>query len=194
MADSLRRNAHVVEALGSALRQGEHAIGTVPALVKRVLTEESWREFVTQRGDHVLHDRFVDFVVTPPLAGLGTTIDLIRRVISADVEALDMLDRTLQAASQPGRRNDLVNNVDEVPRPRGTSKENALRRLRKDAPDLHAEVLAGTLSSHAAMVKAGFTARRFTVEVRTPETMAATLRRQLPADLLAQVIAELNRE
>ena len=192
MTDVLKRNANVVEALGSALRQGEHAIGTVPALIKRVLAEESWREFVTQRGEHIQHKRFVDFVAAPPLAGIGATVDLLRRVISDDTEAVDLLDRTLQAASRPGERTDLVDNMNEVAQvPRGTSKEYALRRLRKSAPELHAEVLAGNLSAHAAMVKAGFTSPRFTVQVSNADSVAETLRRKLPPDLLAEVVTKL---
>ncbi|MGY3520200.1 hypothetical protein ACVMYR_28235 [Micromonospora sp. PTRAS2] len=193
MANVLKRNANVVEALGSALRQGEHAIGTVPALVKRVLEEESWREFVTQRGEHVQHERFTDFVVAPPLAGIGATVELLRRVVADDVEAVDLLDRALQADGRPGQRTDLVDNRNEVASvPRGTSKDYALRRLRKDAPDLHAEVLAGNLSAHAAMVKAGFTPPRFTVQAKSAEQVVDALRRHLTPELLAEVVAKLR--
>jgi len=38
----------------------------------------------------------------------------------------------------------------------GNSEQYALRKLRKSAPELHARVLAGELSGHAAMVQAGF--------------------------------------
>ena len=39
---------------------------------------------------------------------------------------------------------------------RGNSDTYALRRLRKDRPDLHARVLAGELSPHGAMVAVGY--------------------------------------
>lgn len=192
MTDVLKRNANVVEALGSALRQGEHAIGTVPALIKRVLAEESWREFVTQRGDHVRHERFLDFVEAPPLAGIGATEDLLRRVVMDDPTALDLLDQALQRQHGGSRsKNDNIILAPDSAGGRGTSKEYALRRLRKSAPDLHAEVLAGNLSAHAAMVKAGFTSPRFTVQVSTADSVAETLRRRLPPDLLAEVVSKL---
>lgn len=38
----------------------------------------------------------------------------------------------------------------------GTSRQYALRHLRKSRPDLHAKVLAGELSPHWAMIRAGF--------------------------------------
>jgi hypothetical protein len=51
--------------------------------------------------------------------------------------------------------------------PDGTSVASALRRLRKDAPALHARVLAGEISPHAAMVQAGFR-KRAKSRARTP--------------------------
>jgi hypothetical protein len=40
--------------------------------------------------------------------------------------------------------------------PTGNSAAAALRRLRKDRPDIHTRVLAGEISPHAGMVEAGF--------------------------------------
>jgi len=45
------------------------------------------------------------------------------------------------------------------PRPSGNSQESALRRLRKDRPDLHELVLNGERSAHAAAIEAGFRKR-----------------------------------
>jgi hypothetical protein len=41
-------------------------------------------------------------------------------------------------------------------RPSGTSAAAFIRRLRRDAPAIHARVLAGELTPHAGMVDAGF--------------------------------------
>src|SRR5262249_33543984 len=112
-----------------------------------------------QRGEHVVHDRFAEFVTTPPLKGLGRTVDLVRRRAAGDMEALDVLDQALQEGGRQGERTDLLDNAQEVvqpPAPTGTSRDRALRRLRKDAPELHADVLAGRLTAHRAMVTAGF--------------------------------------
>lgn len=83
------------------------------------------------------------------------TMDLIKRLISDDPEAVDLLDRTLKDTEKQGDRTDLVDNIHEVAgRPAGTSKQALIRRLRKNHPDLHARVLAGELSANAAMVMA----------------------------------------
>jgi hypothetical protein len=81
---------------------------------------------------------------------------MLRDMCRRDPEALDLLDQALQG--RQGERTDLVDNVhdvEEVERPAGNTSAAALRRLRKDAPELHARVLAGELSPHAAAVEAG---------------------------------------
>lgn len=179
----LVRNRHLVEDLGGALRSGQHGLSTVPGLLKRVLAEQSWREFTTQRGELVQHGRFVDFVTMPPLAGIGAEVPLLRRIVADDMEALDLLDQALQ---NPVGTNVPLNNI-QPPAPEGTSRDAALRRLRKDAPELHADVLAGNLSAHAAMVRAGYRPPTFTVRADSPESVAATLRRRLTREQLAEL-------
>jgi hypothetical protein len=71
---------------------------------------------------------------------------------------------------------------------RGTSREYALRRLETAHPDLHRKVTSGQMSAYAAMVEAGIEKKRFTVLLNTPEDIAAVLRRNLPADVLADVV------
>jgi len=65
----------------------------------------------------------------------------------------------------------------KVEAPTGNSESAALRRLRKDRPDLHAQVLAEQLSAHAAAVQAGFRPKTFTVRADKPESIVGTLRR-----------------
>lgn len=183
---NLKRNANLVEALGSSLRSGDHGLKAVPGLVKRVLAEDAWRSFVTQRGELVEYDRFDEFVATPPLKGLGASIDLVRTLVRDDPVALDLFDKATMGRA--GARSDLVDNINEVERPSGTSREAGLRRLRKDRPDLHAEVLAGALSTHAAMLKAGFRQRKVSIPVATPAAAARALRKNLEPDQIKELV------
>jgi hypothetical protein len=182
----------VVQSLGSALLSGQSQLSNVPGLLKRLLREGMWREFVTPMRQTVTYDRFEDFVVTPPTKGLGASVDLIRRIVKDDAEALDMLDVALQRPHGGDTRSDSAQtNVDNinVGRPAGTSKEHALRKLRTSAPELHADVLQGRLSAHAAMVQAGYRKRTASVPLN-PTDAAATLRR-LFTDEQWQEFAEL---
>lgn len=188
---SPKGNAVLVEALGSALRRGGSALENVPDLLKRVLEEESWREFVTPRGELVQHARFVDFVTTAPTQGIGASVDLVRRIVGSDTEALDLLDQALE--NPTGRPTGSVD-VSNASRPTGTTQAAALRRLRKDAPSLHGEVLAGRLSAHAAMVEAGFRPKTVSVPISRPDSIAAALRRHLSSDDIARLIKLLLDE
>ena len=173
-------NNVLVETLGSSLQRGGNALADVPGLLKRLLVEDAWRTFTTRRGELVEHERFAGFVTTPPLSGLGATVDLIKRIVEDDKATLDLLDQALQ--NQPGRPEKTFDNIQGFSPPTGTSETSALRRLRKDEPELHAEVLAGNLTAHAAMVKAGYRPRTGTVRYDDPESAARSLRRYMSAD------------
>jgi hypothetical protein len=179
----------VIDALGSALRYGGAALGDVPDLLKRVLRTQVWREFTTQRREPVRHKRFIDFVTTQPLAGLGSDVDLIRRIVGGDPEALDLLDQALQ---NPVGTNLPLSNI-QGQAPTGTTRDRALRKLRKDAPELHAAVLAGDLTAHGAMVKAGFRLRTLTVRPE-PAAAARTLRKHLTPEQCAELARLLTAE
>ena len=64
-----------------------------------------------------------------------------------------ILNKWKAAMKHQGERTDLVDNVNEVGRPDGNSQSAALRRLRKDRPDLNARVLESELSAHAATMR-----------------------------------------
>lgn len=168
----------LVDALSSALRYGGSALGDVPELLKRVLVEGVWRDFTTRRRQHVHHERFADFVTTAPPAGLGSDVDLVKRIVAHDMKAADLLDEALQ--NRPA-----VHAGNNVPsRPEGNTRDKALRRLRKDAPELHADVLAGRLSAHAAMVKGGFRPETFSVRA-DPVSAVRTLRKHMTSEQLS---------
>lgn len=194
MTDPLRRNGNLVESLGSSLRSGGHAFGTAPALLRQLLEAGSWRDFVTQRGERVEHERFTDFVTTQPLHGLGGTVDVVRRLVRDDPVTLDLLDQALRRPPGGDRHSDSfrLDNIQADGAPTGTSREASLRRLRKDRPDLHTEVLAGRLSAHAAMVQAGFRYRTATIPVDDPERAAQALRRKMTPETLAAVVHLLS--
>ena len=182
----------VVQSLGSALLSGQSQLSNVPGLLKRLLREGMWREFVTPMRQTVTYERFEDFVVTPPTKGLGASVDLIRRIVKDDAEALTMLTEALRNPEGGDKRSEAARTtvyIGHSDRPAGNTKERALRKLRTSAPELHADVLQGRLSAHAAMVQAGYRKRIASVPLN-PTDAAATLRR-LFTDQQWQEFAEL---
>ena len=99
---------------------------------------------------------------TTPLEGLGSDIRQLKHLCRDDKAALDAIN---QVTLHQGERTDLHNNVmkvGEAPR-QGNSNTYALRKLRKDRPDLHQQVLDGEMSPHAAMIEAGFRKKTLTI-------------------------------
>lgn len=191
-----KANAVLVEALGSSLRRGDHALGTVPDLLKRILHEEAWREFVTQRGELVEHARFQDFVATPPLKGLGASMDLIDRIVGTDDLELLSLLRSAKSPGQ-GARTDLVLGEDSPPSralPKGEDSALTVMRLAAHAPDEFEAVRRGEKTIHAAAVAAGLRRRRVPVRLDSAESAAKTIRRYMNPDQLQALVRLLSQE
>ncbi len=97
----------------------------------------------------------------------GITVDNVHSDSRPRVQREELLIiYTVPHANEPQGAGITVDNIhsdSSNSRPSGTSQTAALRRLRKDRPDLHAQVLAGDLTPHAAMVVAGFRKRTATV-------------------------------
>ena len=162
-------NGAVIAALGSAVAHGNENVAQIPALLVQIVDDDRWRHFITKMGDEVEYERFADFAATPPTAGLGIGIEVLRRLVQDDPVAVDALDRATQG--KQGQRTDLVDNINEVDRPTGTSEAATVRRLRKDRPDLHAQYLANEISANAAAILAGFRPKTFTVRADKPESI-----------------------
>lgn len=124
-------------------------------------------------------------------------MEFLRDICHRDPEALDRLDSVLQ---RPGGGNNnphgckgkpeeeiTVDNIhgDSTPHPTGTSREAALRRLRKDRPDLHGRVIAGEMTCHGAMKEAGFR------KVPTPMELARKIIGKLTPAERQMLIAEM---
>lgn len=196
----------VVRSLRRALVSGSQSLANVPGLLARVLREGFWKSRIDEMSGRITHKAFIDFVTTQPPAGLGTTIERLRFVCRDDAEALDLMDRALQRPAggdnnphgckgkpEPsGRINVTIGDIDSAetpPRPRGNGREAALRRLRKSRPDLHAQVIAGEKTAHAAMIEAGFR------KVLSPlEQIRRLLPKLSPTDLseLRRILDDLN--
>jgi hypothetical protein len=213
--DKLREADTVVDALGKAMLDGKAGLSSVPGLVLRVIKEELWRERVVVRtGELVRFENFTDFVTTPPLEGLGTDIKMLRRICQDDMEALSMLDEVSQRGPganegdvrNPAGRNQHTEQDERINRNNvtfnpqrdytaenerrgavGNSREAALRRLRKDRPDLHEQVLSGELTPHEAMLEAGFRKPTATIRLDDMAALVETLKKRLSPEQIDEI-------
>jgi hypothetical protein len=184
------RNGQLINLLSSALRYGSSSLSDVPKLVKRVLQEEMWSSFVVeQTGEIAENQTFAEFVTRKPLEGLGSDVKTIQRMCADDAETLDLIDEVIQ---NPHGIHVDVNNIN-VTRPQGTSRQNALRSLRKNAPSIHREVITGRLSAHAGMIKAGLRKRTVTVPLE-PQAAARALKRAFNRAEVNMLIKALSND
>jgi hypothetical protein len=184
----------VVSALQSCLRDGKHGLSNIPGLIVRICQQGLWREFYCEPiYQTVSFKSFEDYVKDPVPSGLGTDIQTLKDLCSHHADALDVIDKALQRKPGGGKNQHtkgecLFDNIKQAEAPTGTSKDYALRRLRKDRPDLHGEVLEGVKSAHAAMVEAGFRKRQ------TPdEAVVKTFRKvEQKLEVVRQILAQLE--
>ena len=178
-----RANYVLVESLESSIQRGGNALADVPGLLKRVLAEGAWREFVTRRSEHIRHERFSSFVTTPPLGGLGADMALIERIVgTGDPDLLRLLREANKG--KPGRpRNGAEKSVESTDISDGAERSDlTAQRLAVEAPDEYEAVKRGEKSIHAAAISAGIRRRRIPVRLDSPESAAETLRKHMPSD------------
>lgn len=185
-------NGQVVASLADAIARGDIGLKLVPGLLKRVCNENAWRKrVVRQTNEVVAFPDFSVFVTTTPPDGLGVDIDTLRKLCRDDPEARDIIDHVTQRPPHRPVSVDIINAYDKQERPTGTSANQALRKLRVDAPELHRRVLDRELSPHAAMIEAGFRRKTITVPL-DPERAAKTLARHFDPRELNDLIVELQ--
>jgi hypothetical protein len=124
---------------------------------QRWAPEESWRTF--QRlwaRPGIIHAReVVPYSHSPAARAQVKAARAAQRDDAADRANLRPRGRPKKNVSN---RENVTDNYSG--RPKSGTRAEALRRLRKERPDIHARVLGGELSAHAGMVEAGFRRRR----------------------------------
>lgn len=180
---AVKESWDVVQALQDSLADGKHGLAAVPKLITRIIKEGMWRSFwCGPLNVMVEHESFESYVTDEMPTGLGADMRTIRNICNEDSIARDAIDEVTQ--NKP-----CIHAVDNIHgRPTGTSRDAALRRLRKDQPKLHAKVLSGELSAHAAMVEAGYRKKLSHAE----KCVAAFRKAENRLEPLRVIVAELD--
>lgn len=157
----------IVSQLRRSLFEGQDGLRTVPEMLKSVIEHEIWRQRVVEEtGELVRFESFEDFVTAPPLEGLGASVRQLKQLCQDDKEARDALVSATvgeHGTNQYTKPKSGEDNHNITHHSTGTSTDYALRKLRRDRPDLHEKVLEGRLSPNRAMIQAGFREKTFTV-------------------------------
>lgn len=148
--------------------------GFIPALLD-IIKSGDWREFEHPNRGMLRYDRFSDYcgeflgIPAPAVLGVlqGTSstyaAEQIRRMLAEDVP---------EAAPHGGAREQVSDTHSTQARRDATA---ILARLKRDRPDLAAQVVDGTLSANEAAIAAGIRKRYIRVRADDPQVAIAKL-------------------
>lgn len=189
---SLLSDDEKVQHLQQRWAEGALDLQAVERLLVEVIDSGAWKSFHTPNGIPVQPANFREFITANPFHGLGATEDKIAALLGDNNAAVVKMRNLLKA--RPGRPATPKESTDNVSRltGQGNRRDYTLDRLQRDAPELFDAVQRKELSPNAAAIRAGFRPKTFTVRSDDPEKIAATLRRQLPKDVLKRVINHLQ--
>lgn len=157
----------------------------IPAL-ERVIDSGAWREFVHPMRGLTRYERFADycrgFLELEPQAVEGlldhsnfqSAAKKVRRLIRQDIDPANDPDENRVSATNPQKKQDAAAMV---------------ARLKRDDPDLAAQVVAGTITPNAAAIQAGIRKPRGSFRTDDPALAVAALLKHFTAQQIAAALA-----
>jgi hypothetical protein len=149
-----------------------------------VIREDAWKGYTTPSGVRVKHNTLTEFIESEPPAGIGLSMETTRRLLeesSAEAAAERVReaiwgDRPEANPSQtngPGGKpvgSDTTNRTNQF-----RDSSYVVSRLKRDDPQLAAQVVKGKLSPNAAAVKAGIRHKYARIRTDSAERAVAKL-------------------
>tara|TARA_R110000744_G_scaffold235721_2_gene353353 strand:- start:27 stop:596 length:570 start_codon:yes stop_codon:yes gene_type:complete len=134
-------------------QRADGSLSNFPGLLKRVIEEKAWECRINNGREIRLHS-LRELITLPPIEGWGQDPQKIEDLLRNEIEILPMYREAMKGkANQHTCRAD---NVSTAETPHGNSRAYTLERLKKNEPELFAEVVKGSLSANAAAIKAGW--------------------------------------
>lgn len=173
----------------------------VPALAK-IVESEHWREFIQPRGDIHAYATFTAYcsgwlqLSAPAVEALLERSNekhaarLVAKAIREGIEPQGPNGGDRKSKDYQGSNATLISDVQSGER----DSRYRLARLKRDAPDIAAEVVEGTLTPYAGAVKAGFIKRPGTFRTDNPELAIRSLLKHYTRTQLLETLAQLPAE
>lgn len=151
-----------VRTLSSQMFHGGHALKKIPETLRMILGQNRWHKPMwpervdINTGEVYRFERFEDFVIAEPVAGLGADLAKLEAICQDDADALVMLRKALVKPVGFNQHTKGGDNVTPLNDGRGNSRSYTLARLQQHRPDLYEMVKAKQLTANAAAKEAGF--------------------------------------
>jgi hypothetical protein len=180
------------EIVSAAIRAAASGKNDFVLAVETVLATESWRSYVTPTGEEFQHASFKHFVEAKPNAGLGLSVQTFVGLLE-DTNVPEVAQRVRVAV------------LDGLPEanPNGTNRFSlsgtkatsgqpdsgyVVSRLKRDDPQLAAQVVEGKLTPNAAAVKAGIRHKYARIRTDDPQRAVAKLLEHYDRDTIIKAI------
>ena len=178
----------MIQSLQQAIGHGgEQVFDVAPIVLRRVLEDQAWANRKDKNGK--TFRSFESFATHILWQGLESSISDLLLYCRKHPEVAELIRREVGAAAEHGanqhRGGDSVATSSDD---RGATY--ALRRLKRDHPELAEKVVSGKLSAHAAAIEAGFRKRTIAVPADDPLAAISALFRHFGTD---RVIEAANR-
>ena len=171
----------------------------VPALAK-IVKSGNWREFIQPRGDIHAFDTFAAYcagwleLAAPAVEALLERSNekhaaaMVRKAIAEGVEPRGAHGGDRKSGEYQGDTITLINED------RGTDPSYLLGRLKRDHPELAAEVVEGTITVRAAAIKVGILHPRIYVRADDPGSAIRSLLKHYTRTQLLETLNQLPAE
>lgn len=200
-----------VHRAGQALhRDGASPSGALE-LLAAIVEDRTWEQ-VTDAHGRSFAGRFTAFVEAKAPFGLGYPVAQLKRLLALQhpheeqgvarvAERMDGMRRQVRQllgeAIDPAPANGQAGNGRSLSATQATPQERhdaaaIVARLKRDKPELAVRVVAGEVSANAAAQEMGW--RHPRIVVSTPERVAASLRKHMPPDQLAELATLLSED
>jgi len=166
--------------VAAAMRAAKENRNDLVQSIERLVETEAWRNFTTPAGDVVQHVCLSDFIESQPNRGLGLSVGtLVSLLEDTNLPESARLVRRAVLASRPEANSNGTNRFSlSVAHPTNQEARDAaavVSRLKRDDPQLAAEVVEGKLSPNAAAVKAGIRHKYARIRTDSAERAVAKL-------------------
>lgn len=177
---------HLCQMTIDSLSRGTGSLRNFPGLLRRVIETRAW-ECRRTHGKMIKLRSLRELITKDPLEGWGEDPSKVEAVIRDDPEALAMYREAMKAVNQHDLPCDIITGHNATT---GTSRAYSLSRVQRecDAPTV-AAVMAGKVSPHAALVKAGVREVRQVYMPRDPADGIRKLRKVLGDEYVDAMLA-----
>jgi hypothetical protein len=181
----------ITQSLSKAVAWGSEFMNTVPGLLKQVLEREMWkRRYVVRTGQIVEFESFTQYIIQPPLEGLGTEpyklLAMLRDAPDLSRQVAGLLNRetSLTPANGTGQQR-----AGKAPKDvEGASRAYTALRLKQEGhSELADQVSEGRVTVSDARRKLGWKAEKVAVRTDDPGSAATTLERYMRPEALHEL-------